>query len=141
MNRVIVTLSIACALFGVNIRQFFVFAPNRIVRLTDGDGSDWMRIPYIWTLMTSVFVEQNLFFMACFLLLMNYIVSMNQRAFNVWQTRDFFTMLAVSGLLATSTHLLMRLSIYGLFKNAEAYAGYEHASINFIVMALLMGLR
>ena len=50
-------------------------------------------------------------------------------------------MIAVSGLLATSTHLLMRLSIYGLFKNSEAYAGYEHASINFIVMALLMGLR
>ena len=83
-NRVIVSLSIACAIFGVNISQFFVFAPNRIVRLADGDGRDWMYIPYIWTLTTSVFFEQNLFFMACFLLLMNYIVSMNQRAFNVW---------------------------------------------------------
>lgn len=116
-NRVIIVLSVACATFGVNISQFFVFQPNRIVRLTNGDGSDWLHIPYFWTLASSVFIEENLLFMAFFLFLMNYIVSMNQRAFNVWQTRDFVTMLAVSGMLATTTHLLVRLSIFGVFNN------------------------
>lgn len=80
--------------------------------------------------------------MIFYLLLMNYIVGMNRAAFErAWRSRDLVIMLGVSGLLATSTHLLVRLSMYGIFQNVESYASYEHASINFIVMALLMGLR
>ena len=73
---------------------------------------------------------------------MNYIVLCNRATFETaWRPRDFLLLLCTAGFAATSTHLLLRLGLYGMSHDADYYASYRFASINFIVMALLVGLR
>ena len=50
-------------------------------------------------------------------------------------------MLAVAALLSSVTVLMMRLAMLGLFRNVAAYKSYRYSGLNFIVMALLLGLR
>ena len=117
--------------------QYLVFIPNNILHL----AKDSSTYPYIWTLVTSIFIEENLLFLAFFLALANYIVIMNRQSLEqAWDTKEFVKMICISGGLSSATHLLCRACIYGVTRNQEAYAQYRYSSINIIVMALLLGL-
>ena len=74
--------------------------------------------------------------------LINYIVCKNRKSFEAaWRTRDLYLLLAVSSFFSHMTMLLIRLSIVGVFKNFETYKACRYSGLNFIVMALLLGLR
>jgi len=50
-------------------------------------------------------------------------------------------MLGVAALFSSVTMLMLRLAMLGLFSNVVAYKAYRYSGLNFIVMALLLGLR
>ena len=76
------------------------------------------------------------------LIIINYIVYKNRVSFeNAWRTRDFYVLLFVSSFLSLMTQTLIRLSILGVFKNVETYKSCRYSGLNFIVMALILGLR
>jgi len=58
-----------------------------------------------------------------------------------WAPKDFIVMIVLTSIMATSIHLVFRLSIYFVLKNKENYDAFEYASLNFVVMAILIGLR
>ena len=99
-------------------------------------------MPYFWTFFTSILIEESFIYLVFQLALINYIVCKNRKSFeNAWHTRDFYILLAVTSFFSLRTQLLIRLSLVGIFKNVESYQTYRYAGLNFIVMALLLGLR
>jgi hypothetical protein len=56
--------------------EYLVLIPNNIVRLGKGEAG----FPYFWTLVTSTFIEENLFFLGVYLTLANYIVVQNRQS-------------------------------------------------------------
>lgn len=136
INYLILTLS-AIALFEPD---FMVFKPQNLIRLAAGDSTENQQMPYIWTLVTSIFVETNLVYLIAHLFLMNYIVYKNRSSFeSSWSAQDFFVMLCVSSLFATSTHFLIRLALFTF--SADSYTSFSYSSTNFVILALLLGLR
>jgi hypothetical protein len=71
INYAILVLSTA-SLLGA--RDYLVFIPNNVVNLAKDRDS----FPYVWTLLTSAFIEENLASLAVFLALANYIVIQNR---------------------------------------------------------------
>ena len=140
VNYVILIFSI-CAISSESLADFFVFKPSMIVSVGK-KTSKQTSIPFLWTLMTSVFVESNIIFFAIHFATINYVVIKNRKSLEAaWQHRDFLRMLCVSALLSTTTHFMFRLTIYKVTGNEKNYNEFEYCSINFIVIALLLGLR
>jgi hypothetical protein len=51
--------------------EYLVFIPNNIVTL----GKEGPPYPYVWTMFTSIFIEENFFFLVLYLALANYVVN------------------------------------------------------------------
>ena len=135
LNRIIIVLSVSSAVAGDRLLNYLALRPANIL------GSE-VQIPYVWTLVTSVLVEPNPLFMVLHLGAMNYVVACNRHTFeSAWRTNDFYMLIAIGGALASLTHFGVRLSLRAITQDEAAYADSSYASINFIVMALLMGLR
>ena len=49
-------------------------------------------------------------------------------------------MVIITGFLSSMTHFGLRLLIFSITKNKENYAQFEFASIQIIIMILLLGL-
>jgi len=137
-----------CILGGRSVSDYLVFMPDHILsqnvkgQQTATDVSQGGSFPYFWTFFTSLFVEESLLILATGLMVINYVVYKNRQSFEtVWQTRDFYVMLGVAALLSSMTMLMLRLVMLGLFRNVVAYKAYRYSGLNFIVMALLLGLR
>lgn len=76
-----------------------------------------------------------------FLGLANYIVLQNRTILEqAWTPKEFFKMICVSGVLSSATQLLWRVTMFGINKNEESYKEFRYASINIMVIALLLGL-
>lgn len=123
--------------------DLFVFKPVNIIDLTKKAGeANASKIPFLWTFSTSVFVETNVFFMLVHLFIINYIVIKNKAALEQsWRRRDLFMMIVISGFFATCTHFAMRVLIFFALKNESTYRDFSYSSMNFIIMAFLLGLR
>jgi hypothetical protein len=97
-------------LFG---RDFVVLKPKNILSLDDS-----RTLPYLWTLITSVLIETNFFAFVFHLVLANYIVYKNKEVLEkAWAPKDFILMIVLTSIMATSIHLVFRLSIYFVLKN------------------------
>ena len=104
--------------------------------------ADSRTTPYLWTLATSVLLETNFLAFLFHLALANYIVYKNKEVLEkAWAPKDFLVMIFITGIMATSIHLLFRLAIYMVTNNLSNYDAFEYASLNFVVMAILIGLR
>ena len=55
--------------------EYLVFIPNNVVHL----ARESPRYPYLWTLITSVFIEENIAMLGLFVALANYIVVQNRQ--------------------------------------------------------------
>lgn len=147
LNLTVLTFSLLCILGGRSISDYLVFTPSYLVSMEgkqqEGDAaSTGSTIPYVWTPFTCIFIEESLIFLFGQLAVINFIVYKNRRSFEgAWQTRDLYIMLAVASFCSLTTQLLIRLSIVGVFKNVESYKACRYSGLNFIVMALLLGLR
>jgi len=140
VNYVILIFSI-CAISSESLAEFFVFKPSMILSVGKKTPKQ-SSIPFLWTLITSVFVESNIIFLVIHFATINYVVVKNRKSLeSAWQHRDFMKMLCISAMLSTSTHFMFRLTIYKATGNVKNYNGFEYCSINFIVIALLLGLR
>ena len=99
-------------------------------------------IPYVWTTFTSILVEESILFLLSYFVLINYIVYKNRMSFeSAWETRDFYKMLLIASTCSLASQLAIRLSLLGVFKNMESYKACRYSGLNFIVVALLLGLR
>lgn len=123
--------------------DLLLFKPINIIDFEPPqDQAEGFKLPFVWTLFTSTFVETNLFYLLIHLALINYIVIKNKSALeHIWRRSDFFYMVCVAGFLSTTTHFVWRLSMFAVFKNGQAYRDFEYGSINLITMALVLGLR
>ena len=140
LNYVILIFSF-CAISSSSLANFFVFKPSMILSVGK-KSADQSSIPFLWTLVTSVFVESNIILLVIHFITINYVVIKNRKSLeSAWQHRDFIKMLCISAFLSTMTHFVFRLSIYKMTGNAKNYNSFEYCSINFIVIALLLGLR
>jgi hypothetical protein len=145
INYLILVLSLSSMLMS-SVNDLLVFKPvniinmNKVAPANSTDAS--IRVPFVWTFTTSVFVETNFLFLVMHIMLINYVIIKNKTSLEqIWKIRDLFTMLCVSGFMATCTHFVWRLCIYAILKNEQTYSEFEYCSINFIVMALMLGLR
>jgi hypothetical protein len=159
INYLTLTLSLSCMLLS-DIKQLLVFKPVNIfnpnkqavaetvaVEANSTSANSTLSssmnfgVPYIWTFSTTVFIETNFLFLIIHFMLINYIVIKNKTALeHIWRRKDFFFMICISGFMATCTHFAWRLALYGIFKNEKSYSEFEYCSINFIVLALILGL-
>lgn len=119
--------------------DLLVFRPKNIINFNP--KAQGAPIPFIWTFVTSVFVETSLLFLVIHFATINYVVVMNRSTFeNAWTKKEFIKMLCICAALSTTTHFTFRVIIYSCTKNLKNYDAFEYSSINFIVMALLLGL-
>lgn len=147
VNHVILAFSLFATILGCideGIAAILVFKPSMIISVAkkEGDDNSGFSLPYIWTLVTSCFVETNIVFLVINLILINYIVQTNRRSFeSQWKKSDYIKMLCVSGFLANSNVLLFELIVYGVSKNVDSYNAYSRCSLNLVILSLLLGLR
>lgn len=135
-NYLSLILYITYGIFGSDL---VVFQPKNIISLNQQQNSS---MPYLWTLVTSVLIETNFFAFIFHLALANYIVYKNRDVLEkAWAPRDFLIMIVITGIMATSIHLMFRLTIAVVTRNFDNYEAFEYASLNFVVMAILIGLR
>ena len=138
INYLAILLSIL-AISSTQLSDLVVLKPSLIFSFELFDQGT-MQVPYLWTLVTSIFVESSFAFLALHLFIINYIVIQNRESLEKqWTRRNFFTMLCVSGFLSSLTHFLGRMVLYKVFKSS--YEDFAYCSLNFIVMALILGLR
>ena len=131
LNRIIIVLSLSGLVGGERFSDYLALRPSNII------GGE-VTVPYVWTLFTSVLYEPNPLFMLLYLAVMNYVVACNRRTFEAaWRSGDFYALIIFAGSMASLTHLGLRISMQAITNDGD----YSHASINFIVMVLLMGLR
>lgn len=132
-------------MFGMlsyHVESLLIFRPAYIFTPTGSEvkPAKLMDYPYIWTLLTSVFVETNPVFLATHMLLINYIVIKNKSSLeSAWKTKDLFVLLCVAGVLSTVSHFICRLVLMKI--NLEGYLEFQYSSLNLIIMALLLGLK
>lgn len=99
-------------------------------------------IPHVWTLITGNLIEMNPFFLVSHLGLINYIVQKNQDQFQQnWSSSDFIRMICVSSVLSNLNLFMLKIMAFGISKDYESYFSYQHASLNLIILMLLVALR
>lgn len=141
LNYLVLFLS----LFGMlswHIEALLIFRPAYIYAPANSElkPAKLLDYPYVWTLLTSVFVETNPVFLATHLLLINYIVIKNKASLeSAWRTKDLVVLLCVAGVLSTLSHFACRLALMKL--NLQGYLEFQYCSLNLIIMALLLGLK
>ena len=103
----------------LGLSNYLVFIPNNLLPLVSGAPS----FPYLWTLVTSVFIEENILVLGVFMALANYIVIMNRQSLEqAWEPKEFGKMICVAGGLSSASHLMVRAVIYGITRNEEGYS-------------------
>lgn len=138
-------LVIFLSLFGMlssHVESMLIFRPS-FIYMPEGVQDAPIKLveyPYVWTFLTSVFVETNPVFMLMHLFLINYIVIKNKSSFEeAWRRQDLFFLLCISGLLSSLTHFGCRLALMKL--SQKTYVDFTYCSLNLIIMALLLGLK
>ena len=135
VNYVSLFLFMISLIFG---RDMVAFKPSNIISMGTANDSS---IPCLWTLVTSVFVDVDPLAFVFNIALANYIVHKNRDVLEkAWTQKDFMIMICVSGTMATSLHLLLRIIMISITGNKN-YETFEYASLNFVIMAILIGLR
>ena len=139
-NSVMIILSL---LAMVGLSDYLIFKPNMIINIVkESESESKWHIPYLWTLITSTFAEQNIFTLGLFLYLANYIAIRNRESLEeAWEPRDFTRMLVIAGGLSTSSLLLLRVTLFAINNDDKVYSGYEFSSTNIVVISLLLGLQ
>ena len=74
IQRINYAILILSTLSMIGLSDYLVFKPNNIVRIVNSEG----KIPYLWTPITSILIEDNLFFMGIYMFLANYITIKNK---------------------------------------------------------------
>lgn len=78
-----------------------VFIPNNVVNLILKENANY---PYIWSLLTCVFIEENLAMLGVFFALANYIVIQNRASLEqAWNPKEFIKMISICGTLSSVT--------------------------------------
>lgn len=70
MQRLNYAILLFSSLSILGASEYLVFIPNNVVHLANESPT----YPYVWTLLTSVFIEENLAMLGVFIALANYIV-------------------------------------------------------------------
>ncbi|TNV79711.1 hypothetical protein FGO68_gene8672 [Halteria grandinella] len=116
---------------------------------TETQQSEPLRIPYVWTLFTSLFIETNIILLVVQLIFINrllvYINGRNQDDLlvlseSMWTFKQLANMMAFVGIFTGLPLLFMRYLGYQLFGGAS-YLTSGYASLNPLIVSLLMGLR
>jgi len=138
INYIIIIFSIASMSLQV-FNELLVFRPRNIINFNKKKPG--AAVPFVWTFVTSAFVETNLLFLVIHLAAINYVVVMNRSTFETaWTKKEFLKMLCICATLSTFTHFVLRMLIFSITRNLKNYSLFQYSSINFIVIALLLGL-
>jgi hypothetical protein len=138
VNYIIIIFSVASMSLQA-FNELLVFRPRNIINFNKKASS--AAVPFVWTFVTSVFVETNLLFLVIHLATINYVVVMNRQTFETaWTKKEFLKMLCICAILSTFTHFVLRVLIFSCTRNLKSYSAFGYSSINFIVIALLLGL-
>lgn len=103
--------------------ELLVFRPKNIINFDKKAVGP--AVPYIWTFVTSVFVETSLVFLVIHLATINYVVLRNRQTFeSAWTKKEFLKMLCICATLSTFTYYIFRLVIFSCTGDIKNYGAF-----------------